>query len=114
MEARGGSRPQPRLRGGFGAVAGRHGFFVFRERLVFKGRPANTPPVSIPASVQCPSFHLGAAPEQPPAPLFFKDGSIYQAVNYQVESGCLHYRTSYGGENTVPLALLDLKRTRLP
>ena len=57
---------------------------------------------------------MTAPPQQPPVALFFKNGSIYQAVNYQVENGCLHYRTSYGGESSVPLELLDLKRTRLP
>ncbi len=54
--------------------------------------------------------------EPAPAPrpltvLVFKDGSQYGVIDYWLEGGRLHYITSYGGENAVPLDQIDLEKT---
>lgn len=43
--------------------------------------------------------------------LYLKDGSVYAVTNYWVADGKLHYKTSYGGEDTIDLNDLDLQKT---
>ncbi|MFY9527887.1 MAG: hypothetical protein WBC04_13205 [Candidatus Acidiferrales bacterium] len=43
--------------------------------------------------------------------LVLKDGSSYSVTDYWLESGRLHYVTTYGGENNIPVEQLDLQRT---
>lgn len=53
--------------------------------------------------------------EPPPPPRFtllvFKNHSIYAVTDYWLETGQLHYVTSYGGQNAVPFEQLDLEMT---
>ncbi|PYT80245.1 MAG: hypothetical protein DMG40_13375 [Acidobacteria bacterium] len=39
------------------------------------------------------------------------DGSMYGLTRYWLEGTTLHYITSYGGENTVPLTRIDFAKT---
>jgi hypothetical protein len=43
--------------------------------------------------------------------IYLNDGSVYALTNYWVEGGKLHYKTSYGGENSLDLNQLDIQRT---
>lgn len=43
--------------------------------------------------------------------LFMKDGAVYAVTDYWIADGKLHYLTSYGGENTIEIADLDLQKT---
>ena len=43
--------------------------------------------------------------------IWLKDGYSYELADYWVQDGQFHYRTSYGGENSVPLDRIDLART---
>jgi hypothetical protein len=43
--------------------------------------------------------------------LVFKDNSVYAVTDYWLDAGRLHYTTSYGGENSVPLEQVDLQTT---
>ena len=43
--------------------------------------------------------------------LFLKNGWMGGLTDYWVEDGRLHYVTSYGGEDSVPLAQIDFDRT---
>ncbi len=43
--------------------------------------------------------------------IWLKGGYSYELADYWVQNGQLHYRTSYGGENSVPLDRIDLERT---
>ncbi|MGH9726444.1 MAG: hypothetical protein ACRD41_15385, partial [Candidatus Acidiferrales bacterium] len=43
--------------------------------------------------------------------LYMKDGSSYAVSDYWLGGGKLHYVTSYGGENTIDLAQLDVQKT---
>ncbi|MGH9757531.1 MAG: hypothetical protein ACRD4M_07315, partial [Candidatus Acidiferrales bacterium] len=43
--------------------------------------------------------------------LYMKDGSSYAVSDYWLGGGKLHYVTSYGGENTVDMAQLDVQKT---
>ena len=51
--------------------------------------------------------------DQPPTYvlLFLKDGSNFAVSDYWLSGGKLHYVTSYGGENAIDEAQLDLQRT---
>jgi len=55
------------------------------------------------------------AAEPLPAPrltlLVFKDHSIYAVSDYWLEGGQLHYVTSYGARNAVPIEQVDLEMT---
>ena len=68
-------------------------------------------PQTPPAAAQ----QVPAEPEQkapPPLTLLqLKDGSMYALTVYWVEGGRLHYITSYGGENAVPLDGIDFDKT---
>jgi len=43
--------------------------------------------------------------------LQLKDGSMYGLTDYWLEEGRLHYITSYGGKNSVPLEQIDFDKT---
>jgi hypothetical protein len=43
--------------------------------------------------------------------LQLRDGSMYGLTRYWVEGGRLHYVTNYGGQNSVPLDLVDIAKT---
>lgn len=43
--------------------------------------------------------------------LQLKDGSMYALTDYWLENGRLHYITSYGGENDLPMERIDLDTT---
>jgi hypothetical protein len=49
--------------------------------------------------------------EQPVTLLQLRDGSMYGLTDYWVEDGQLHYRTTYGGENSIGLDRIDLAKT---
>ncbi len=52
-----------------------------------------------------------ASQQQPYVILYLKDGSSYAVSDYWLAGGKLHYVTSYGGENVIDEAQLDLQRT---
>jgi hypothetical protein len=43
--------------------------------------------------------------------IWLKGGYSYGLVDYWVQDGLFHYRTTYGGENSVPLDRIDFERT---
>jgi hypothetical protein len=43
--------------------------------------------------------------------IWLKDGYSSELAAYWLQDGQLHYRTSYGGENSVPLDRIDFART---
>jgi hypothetical protein len=49
--------------------------------------------------------------EEPVALLQLLDGSMYGLTRYWVEGTRLHYVTTYGGENSVPLIQIDFAKT---
>jgi len=53
----------------------------------------------------------GADANAPLVMLYLKDGTVYALSNYWVADGKLHYKTQYGGENSVPLDLIDIQHT---
>ncbi len=60
-----------------------------------------------------PQTGNGASP-QPSRPHFvlvFKDHSIYGITAYRIADGRIHYATSYGAVNSVPLDLVDVDST---
>ena len=40
-----------------------------------------------------------------------RDGSMYGLTDYWLEGSQLHYKTTYGGENSIPLDRVDLQKT---
>ncbi len=57
---------------------------------------------------------LANEPPAPPRPLTLlqlKDGTMYGLTDYWLDDGRLHYITSYGGDNSVPLERIDFDRT---
>ncbi|HVB87474.1 MAG TPA: hypothetical protein VNK23_12510 [Candidatus Dormibacteraeota bacterium] len=49
-----------------------------------------------------------------PAPetlLYLSDGTNFEVTSYWLAGGEMHYVTSYGGENAVPIGKIDLQRT---
>jgi len=50
-------------------------------------------------------------PEAPPTLMQLRDGSMYGLTDYWVEGHELHYVTTYGGENSVPIDHIDLEKT---
>lgn len=81
-------------------------------------------PAEQPAETSPPNdysiFQPGTAPEPLPpeqanaSPLILlvlKDGSVYGVTDYWLEAGRLHYLTSYGGANDIPIEQLDLQKT---
>jgi hypothetical protein len=60
--------------------------------------------------------HNGASGEmkdgEPPVTLLqLRDGSMYGLVDYWVEDGRLHYKTTYGAQNSIELDRIDLEQT---
>jgi hypothetical protein len=49
--------------------------------------------------------------EQPVCLLQLRDGSMYGLTDYWVEGQRLHYRTTYGGDNSIELDSVDLEKT---
>jgi hypothetical protein len=43
--------------------------------------------------------------------LQLRDGSMYGLTDYWVKDGELHYRTTYGGENSLPFERIDFEKT---
>jgi len=67
-------------------------------------------------SSQDPATQNGASAKikdsEPPLTLLqLHDGSMYGLVDYWVEDGRLHYKTSYGAQNSIELDRIDLEQT---
>jgi hypothetical protein len=60
---------------------------------------------------QQPGEQMEPAPAAPLTLLVLRDGSIYGVTDYWLEGGRLHYVTSYGADNSIPIEQLDLQRT---
>lgn len=52
-----------------------------------------------------------ASPTNPPGVIVLTDGTAYEVTDYWLDGGRLHYLTSYGGENSIPLDRLNLEET---
>jgi hypothetical protein len=65
------------------------------------------------AAVVAPATEAASAAEaaKPPVTIYLRDGSSYGVRDYWLAGGSLHYVTSYGGENSIPVEKLDLQRT---
>jgi hypothetical protein len=50
-------------------------------------------------------------PEKTLVALYMKSGTVYGVTDYWIADGKLHYRPSYGGENTIEMDDLDLQQT---
>ena len=70
--------------------------------------PQEPPSVYVPASETSPE-EIGA--EKALAVLYMKTGTVYAVKDYWIADGKLHYRPSYGGENTIEMDDLDLQQT---
>jgi hypothetical protein len=89
------------------------------------GPPYAAPPDSgayagPPASAQNPQdqYAYGPGPatgdvaeSMPTVLLYMTDGTVYPATQYWVSGSTVHYVVAYGGENTVPIADIDMQRT---
>jgi hypothetical protein len=53
----------------------------------------------------------GVKAESPITLLQLRDGSMYGLTDYWVKGDELHYRTTYGGENSVPFERIDFEKT---
>lgn len=53
---------------------------------------------------------MSEADEQPFV-LYLKNGTSYAVTHYWVEGGKLHYVTTYGGENSVPIEQVNVQKT---
>jgi hypothetical protein len=49
--------------------------------------------------------------QQPDTLLYLADGTNYAVTNYWLAGGDLHYMTSYGAEDSVPIGQINLQRT---
>jgi hypothetical protein len=49
--------------------------------------------------------------ERPITLLQLRDGSMYGLTDYWVKDGQLHYRTTYGGQNSLPFERIDFEKT---
>jgi hypothetical protein len=56
--------------------------------------------------------HHRRSPREPDTILLLKDGAMYGLRDYWVTDDRLFYVTNYGGQNSVPLAQIDLAKTR--
>ncbi|HKN59709.1 MAG TPA: hypothetical protein VJW93_00925 [Candidatus Acidoferrales bacterium] len=70
--------------------------------------PQEPPSVYVPAPETSPE-EIGA--EKALAVLYMKTGTVYAVKDYWIADGKLHYRPSYGGENTIEMDDLDLQQT---
>lgn len=77
-------------------------------------RPIQNDAPSARTSPAAPSFSQGQ-PSQVTSRnvpvVWLKGGYSYGLLDYWVADGQFHYRTTYGGENSVPLDQIDLQRT---
>lgn len=46
-----------------------------------------------------------------PVVIYLRDGTSYGVTDYWLKAGRLIYLTTYGGENTIPVEMLDLQKT---
>jgi hypothetical protein len=53
----------------------------------------------------------GVKAESPIILLQLRDGSMYGLTDYWFKDGELHYRTTYGGENSLPFERIDFEKT---
>jgi hypothetical protein len=105
---------------------GQVGFFSPYGSFDFAGVDAfETMDNSVAASVSANDvgpYSSDIVPEVEPAPaasptqnplgvIVLTDGTAYEVADYWLESGRLHYLTSYGGENSIPLDRLNLEET---
>jgi hypothetical protein len=79
----------------------------------------DTPQATEQSSEEPPSIYV-PAPETSPEKienekalvvLYMKTGTVYAVKDYWIAEGKLHYRPSYGGENTIEMDDLDLQQT---
>ncbi|HYL62818.1 MAG TPA: hypothetical protein VE077_09365 [Candidatus Methylomirabilis sp.] len=56
-------------------------------------------------------FHQNSAPAAPNTLLQLANGSMYALTSYWLDGDRIHYITSYGGENSVPITQIDFERT---
>jgi hypothetical protein len=93
---------------------------AFGTGFFLDGVPVITEPVeqvpagetSMPAEEAAPPSPGGEqATARPITLLFLKTGWMYGVTEYWVEGDRLHYITTYGGENSVPLGQIDFART---
>lgn len=75
--------------------------------------PADAVQSDLPASAEKPgaAAPLPSNAEEPVTLLQLLDGSMYGLKRYWLEGTDLHYLTTYGGENTVPLVRIDFAKT---
>jgi hypothetical protein len=75
------------------------------------------PPIHSDATNETP--HFGGATsspndmkaERPVTLLQLRDGSMYGLTDYWVKAGELHYTTTYGGQDLIPLKRIDFEKT---
>lgn len=79
---------------------------------------ADTRPIDRPYAEPSPSAfvndHSSAPPSAAGTPdtlLYFADGTNYAVTSYWLAGGKLHYITSYGAEDAVPIGQIDIQRT---
>ena len=70
--------------------------------------PTNAAPDS---SDSTTSSQYGVKPGSPITLLQLRDGSMYGLTDYWVRDGEFHYRTTYGGENSLPLERIDFAKS---
>lgn len=70
--------------------------------------PQEPPSVYVPAPESSPEKIEN---EKALVVLYMKTGTVYAAKDYWIADGKLHYRPSYGGENTIEMDDLDLQQT---
>jgi hypothetical protein len=70
--------------------------------------PQEPPSIYVPAPE---SSREEAGTKKASVVLYMKTGSAYAVTDYWIADGKLHYRPSYGGENTIEMDGLDLQQT---
>lgn len=58
-----------------------------------------------------PAFAVAAHVKAPNTLIYLSDGTNYAVTSYWLADGALHYMTSYGAEDSVPIGEVDLQRT---
>jgi hypothetical protein len=107
---------------GYGYFYPGYGYSMGGSYSDFTGNVTNdTMPYGAPSLVPDsePSAAEATAPPSAAAPspnadstvLFLKDGTSFAVTDYWLESGRLHYVTTYGGANAIELEALDTQRT---
>jgi hypothetical protein len=70
--------------------------------------PQEPPPIYVPAPE---SSREETGTKKASVVLYMKTGSAYAVTDYWIADGKLHYRPSYGGENTIQMDDLDLQQS---